>query len=295
MTETLLEHRAHRPRPAASRVTRRRIRFAASATRVIVTFAILMLLVFPVLWMVITALRPAADVASPTLPEWSDLTLDGFAQLADVGFGQYLLNSFSIAIASSAISATFALFAAYALSRRRFRGRRVLMFGIVLTQLLPFVMLVTPLYVIFSSLGLLDTYHGIVLAYVAITLPFSIFMLLGYVDSIPISLDEAAELDGCGVFTTLFRIVLPVAWPGVAAVAIYSFTIAWEEYLLASVLLVDPGKRTLPVALAGLFGEFTTQWDIVMSAAVVATIPTLVVFIILQRRLVADLTGGALK
>lgn len=198
-------------------------------------------------------------------------------------------------MAAATISVGLALLAAYGFSRRQFRGRNALLFTVVLSQLFPFVMLVTPLYVIFNELSLIDSYFGMIIAYVAITLPFSVYMLLGYIDNISVSLDEAAELDGAGTWRTIFGIVLPVAWPGVIASWVYAFTLAWEEYLLASVLLTSPGKRTLPVALAALFGEYTTEWDVVMAAGVVATVPTLVIFLILQRRLVANLAGGSVK
>ena len=200
-----------------------------------------------------------------------------------------------MAVVSATLSVTLACFAAYGFSRRRFRSRNALLFSVVLSQLFPFVMLITPLYVIFNELFLIDSYAGIVVAYVAITLPFSVYMLLGYIDGIPTSLDEAAELDGAGTLRLIFRIILPVVWPGLVAVWIYAFTLAWEEYLLASVLLTSPDKRTLPVALAGLFGEFTTQWDVVMAAGVTATVPTILIFLILQKRLVGNLAGGAVK
>lgn len=257
-------------------------------------FAVLMVFVSPVVWMIVASLRPAAEVNQGlALP--STVTFDGFVKIADFGFLQYFLNSFLVAVSAATISVVLALFAGYGFSRRRFRGRDGLLFGVVLSQLFPFVMLVTPLYVIFNEMSLIDSYLGIVIAYVAITLPFSVYMLLGYIDSISTSLDEAAELDGAGTLRLIFGIIVPVVWPGLVAVWIYAFTLAWEEYLLASVLLTSPEKRTLPVALAGLFGEFTTEWDVVMAAGVTATVPTLVIFLFLQKRLVSNLAGGAVK
>ncbi|MGV8895228.1 MAG: carbohydrate ABC transporter permease [Rhodoglobus sp.] len=257
-------------------------------------FAVLMVFVSPVAWMIYTSLRPAED-AGRGLDFPIRLTLDAFEKVNEFGFMGYFVNSFLIATVSATISVLLAILAAYGFSRRRFAGRNALLFTVVLSQLFPFVMLVTPLYIIFGRFFLIDSYLGIIIAYVAITLPFSVYMLLGYIDSIPGSLDEAAEIDGAGTFRLIFTIVVPVAWPGIVASWIYAFTMAWEEYLLASVLLTSPDKRTLPVALAGLFGEFTTQWDVVMAAGVVATVPTLLIFLVLQRRLVGDLAGGSVK
>ena len=261
---------------------------------ILAIFAALMLFVAPVAWMFVISVRPADEMGNGlALP--TEITFEAFDKVADFGFIQFFANSLIVGVISATISVLLALLAAYGFSRRRFRGRNALLFTVVLSQLFPFVMLVTPLYIIFGQLSLIDSYLGIIIAYVAITLPFSVYMLLGYIDSIPASLDEAAEIDGAGTLRLIFRIILPVAWPGLVASWIYAFTLAWEEYLLASVLLTSPDKRTLPVAMAGLFGEFTTQWDVVMAAGVVATVPTLIIFLILQRRLVGNLAGGSVK
>lgn len=264
------------------------------AGTLVATFAVLMLFVAPVGWMVLTSLRPAGDIGRRlTFP--FDISTAGFESAAAFGFLRYFWNSLSLAVVAATVSVLLALFSAYAFSRRRFSGRNMLLFTVVLSQLFPFVMLVTPLYVIFNQLYLINTFYGMVIAYVAITLPFSVYMLLGYIDSIPSSLDEAAEIDGASPLRVILNIILPVAWPGLVTAWIYAFTLAWEEYVLASVLLTAPDKRTLPVGLAGLFGEFTTQWDVVMAAGVIATVPTLIIFLVLQRRLVGNLAAGAVK
>ncbi|MFC7620697.1 carbohydrate ABC transporter permease [Microlunatus sp. GCM10028923] len=259
------------------------------------TVAALVIFVSPVFWMAYSSVSPAGSIGSGRLPSLTEITVAGYRKIADFGFDRYFFNSGMIAISSAAISVTLSILAAYALSRARFRARQTIMFGIIGSQLFPFVMLVTPLYAILGRFYLLDTEAAMIFCYVAITLPFSILMLLGHIDSVPPALDEAAEIDGCGTLTILFRIILPTVWPGVIVVFVYAFTQAWEEYLLASAFLITQEKRTLPVALAGLFGEYTTEWDVVMSASVVATIPTMIIFLILQRRLVPNLAEGAVK
>jgi ABC-type glycerol-3-phosphate transport system permease component len=272
----------------------RRKRSGLNIVGVIATFGILMIFVAPVLWMIVTSLRPADEIKS-SLSWPSTIDFSGFEKIAEFGFLTSFGNSLMIAVTAASLSVFLALLAAYGFSRRRFRGRGVVLFGVVVSQLFPFVMLVTPLYVIYSRITLIDTHFGIIIAYVAITLPFSVYMLMGYLDNISTSLDESAEIDGAGTFSTIFKIILPIAWPGVVTAWIYAFTLSWEEYLIASVLLTSQEKRTLPVALAGLFGEYTTQWDVVMAAGVVATVPTLVIFLALQRRLVGNLSGGSVK
>lgn len=261
---------------------------------VLVILTVLVAFVMPVIWMIMTSVKPSSELGN-ALSFPSKLSFDGYAKIGKFGLWKSFSNSMLVAVASSTISLLVAIFAAYGFSRRRFRGRNVLLFSVVLSQLFPFVMLVTPLYVIFGKIGLVNSYAGIIMAYVAITLPFSIYMLLGYLDSVPKSLDEAGELDGASTLGLIFRIIVPIAWPGMVVVWIYSFTLAWEEYLIASVLLASPDKRTLPVAIAGLFGEYTTEWDVVMSIGVVATVPTLLIFLILQKRLVGNLASGAVK
>ena len=142
---------------------------------------------------------------------------------------------------------------------------------------------------------MVNNLFGLILTYIAITIPFSIYMLLGYLDSVPRELDEAAIIDGCSTIGVMVRVVLPIAWPGVAATAIYTFVQAWNEFLFALTLITDNDLKTIPIGLANLFGQYTTQWDLVMSASVVATLPTLIIFLFLQRQLVSGLAAGAVK
>jgi ABC-type glycerol-3-phosphate transport system permease component len=148
---------------------------------------------------------------------------------------------------------------------------------------------------VFYSLGLVNSFVGLIIAYIAITVPFSLYMLLGYLDSVPRELDEAAKIDGCSTLGIIRRVVLPVAWPGVAATAIYAFAQSWNEFLFALTLMTQNEVKTIPVGLAGFFGEYTTRWGLVMAASVVTTLPTLLIFIMLKRQLVSGLAAGAVK
>lgn len=265
---------------------------------VCVTFAILIVMTFPFLWVVLTSIRPDSELLSTRFRLLSDtLTLRNYRTLLGGGapFPTYIRNSFFICTVATACSIAVSLLAAYAFSRRRFRGRSALLLLVVATQLFPFVVLITPVYAIFYRLRLVNSYPGLIIAYIAITIPFSVYLLLGYLDTIPRELDEAGIMDGCSTLRVITKVVLPIAWPGVIVVATYAFISAWDEFLLALTLMTKSELKTVPVGLAGFFGEFTTQWNLVMAASTIATLPTLLLFLVLQRRLVSELAAGAVK
>lgn len=285
-----LRHRQVGPR-------RRRI----SATEVAVlgaTLVVCVLIAFPFAWMVLTSFFPSDELFDPTrlLPRLSSATVANYVVLiTESNFLVYTMNSAIVSICAMLVSVVLSSLSGYAFSRYRFRGRRLVMVSIIAVHLFPFVILITPMYSFFSELGLLNTHLGLVIAYVAITLPFASYLMLGFFETIPRSLDEAARVDGCNTISVLFRIILPVAWPGIATVGVNSFILAWEEYLFAKVLVTDENLKTVQVGLANFFGEFTTRWDLVMAASVLASVPTIVLFAIAQRRLVSGLAAGAVK
>jgi multiple sugar transport system permease protein len=266
---------------------------------VIVTVVLLVLLAldFPTLWILLTSIRPEGEVFSDTFRLLSStLTLDSYRTLlAKTTFPTYVRNSLVVSLVSTVLAVAVSLLAAYGFSRRRFPLRRVLLIGVVFSQLFPYVILITPIYVIFYHLKLVNTSIGLIIAYVATTVPFSVYMLFGYIGSVPRELDEAGIVDGCSTLRVIWSVILPVAWPGVAATAIYAFAQSWNEYLIALTLVTRNELKTVPLGLASFFGEYTTRWDLVMTASVLATLPTLVIFLILQRRLVSGLATGAVK
>lgn len=261
------------------------------------TFALLLGLAFPTLWIFLTSIRPEQEVFSDTFRLISStLTLESYRTLlAKTTFPTYIRNSLVVSLITTVTSVAVSLLAAYSFSRRRFRYRGVLLIMVVFSQLFPYVILITPIYVFFYHLKLVNTLLGLIFAYIATTVPFCVYMLLGYLDSVPRELDEAAIVDGCPTLRVIWSVVLPVAWPGVAATAIYSFAQAWNEYLIALTLVTRNELKTVPVGLASFFGEYTTRWDLVMTASVLATVPTLIIFLVLQRHLVSGLATGAVK
>jgi multiple sugar transport system permease protein len=205
-----------------------------------------------------------------------------------------------VSSAATLISLVIAVFAAYAVSRYRFKGRTAFTTTVLSTQMFPGVLFLLPLYLIFININqtfgiqLAGTRLGLIITYLTFTLPFSIWMLAGYFDNIPRELDEAARVDGSSAIGALFRVILPVARPGVVAVGVYSFMTAWGELLFASVLTTQE-SRTLAVGL----GEYSTQvniyWNQIMAASLVVSIPVVIGFLLLQRSFVAGLTAGAVK
>jgi ABC-type glycerol-3-phosphate transport system permease component len=265
---------------------------------IVPTLLIMAVIVFPVLWMVFSSLRPEAVLTGSF--DWGSildgLSLNSYGRLfSGSNFGLYIVNSLIVSCSSTVCTVIIASIAAYALSRFRFRFRGPILLGIIATQLLPFVVLITPIYLVFSQLGLLNNYLGLVIVYVAMTLPLAIYLMLGYFDVIPNGLDEAARIDGCSTLAIIFRVVLPVAWPGIVTVTVTAFIATWEEFLFAGVLMTDDAKKTVQVGLSGFFGEYATDWGVVMAASVIAAIPTIVLFTTIQKRLVAGMAAGSIK
>ncbi|MEV8420605.1 carbohydrate ABC transporter permease [Streptomyces niveus] len=276
--------------PASFRWTRRIILAFLTA------FALL-----PVYVMVSSSLKPLEDVTGKF--QWipSEITIRPYFDIWDtVPLAHYFMNSLIVAGAATVLSVTIAVFSAYAVSRYRFRGKRVFTVTVLSTQMFPGILFLLPLFLIFVNIGnstgvaLYGSRGGLILTYLTFSLPFSIWMLIGYFDSIPKDLDEAAMVDGCGPFGALFRVVVPAAVPGIVAVSVYAFMTAWGEVLFASVMTNDE-TRTLAVGLQGYATQNDVYWNQIMAASLVVSVPVVAGFLLLQRYLVAGLTAGAVK
>jgi len=256
----------------------------------------------PIYAMVTSSLKPLKDVQG-NFQWWpTHLTFQPFIDIwKTVPLARYFSNSLIVSSAATVMSVIIAMFASYALSRYQFHGRGAFA-GIVLsTQMFPGVLFLLPLFIIFVNIdrGLgfplfYQTQIGLIVTYLTFTLPFSIWMLTSYMDGIPRDLDEAARVDGTTAMGALFRVILPVARPGIIAVAVYSFMTAWGEILFASAL-TNEKTRTLSIGLQAYASEINVYWNQVMAAALVISTPVVVGFLFLQRYLVAGLTAGAVK
>ena len=256
----------------------------------------------PVWVMVTTSLKPLSDVQGAEF-RWfpSTVTFQAFTDMwRTIPLGRYFVNSLVVSVIASLASVALALLAAYAVSRYRFHGRQVFSITVLSTQMFPGILFLLPLFVIFVNLGQtlgIDLYGsrtGLIITYLTFTLPFSIWMLVGYLDSVPRELDEAAAVDGNGPMGAFFRVVVPAAMPGIIAVLIYAFMTAWGEVLFASVL-TDESTRTLAVGLQGYATQNNVYWNQIMAASLTVSVPVVIAFLFLQRYLVAGLTAGSVK
>jgi ABC-type glycerol-3-phosphate transport system permease component len=263
---------------------------------VLLAFASLVVLV-PVAWMLATALKPSEELFSQVV-RWLPVrpTLDAFARVfTDYPFATYFANSIVVVTLSTVIAIAFATFAGYGVSRFEFRGRGSLMTFLLLTQMFPSIMLLIPYFKLFQNFGLIDTRTALVIVYVSFQLPLCTWMMVGYFRSIPTELDSAAEVDGAGRVRTFFQIILPLTMPGVAATAIYAFISGWNEYLFALVLTSSEDKKTVPVGIGQLIGQYRIEWNDLMAASLYALVPLTLIFIFLQKRIVSGMTAGAVK
>jgi multiple sugar transport system permease protein len=257
--------------------------------------------VFPLYTVVISSLKPLADVRAKFHWIPSNLTFQPYIDIwKTVPLAHYFVNSLIVSVCATVASVTIAIFAAYAISRYRFRGRTLFNVTVLSTQMFPGILFLLPLFVIFvnieKSLGitLYGTYLGLIITYLTFSLPFSIWMLIGYFDSIPRELEESAMTEGATPLQALFRILIPVSLPGIVAVAIFAFITAWGEVLFASVLTTD-ATRTLAIGLRNYASQSNVYWNQLMAASIVVSLPVVVAFLAMQRYIVGGLTAGGVK
>ena len=270
-------------------------------TRRIVLTLLTIFAVLPVYVMVSSSLKPLHDVTGTFHWIPAHVTISPYIDMRrTVPLARYFVNSLIVCTCAAALSVFIATFAAYAVSRYRFRGRRVLAVVVLSTQMFPGILFLLPLFLIFISIGnatgitLYGSRAGLIVTYLTFALPFSIWMLMGYFDSIPRGLDEAARIDGCGPLGALFRVVIPASFPGIVTVAIYAFMTAWSEVLFASIMTNDT-TRTLAVGLRDYSTMNDVYWNQIMAASLVVSVPVVAGFLLLQRFLVTGLTAGAVK
>jgi arabinogalactan oligomer/maltooligosaccharide transport system permease protein len=252
--------------------------------------------IFPIAWVVLSSFKPGVWIQTSELSLIKEPTLANYKYvLTQTMFPRWALNSLIVAVATTAIGVLMSATSGYALSRFNFPGRRQLLLVFLVTQMFPVSILIVPIYVIMANLRLINTHGSLVIAYLTIAVPFCSWMLKGYFDSISTELDEAAHLDGCGPFTTFWRIILPLARPGIAVTAFFTFLTAWGEVAYATAFIQDERKFTLGYGLQQFVPAFNPQWEYLTASAVLITLPAGVVFFFAQRHLVSGLTAGAVK
>ena len=263
----------------------------ATALLLLATVAVLIFLVYPVAYVFYGSLKPAGGM----LGDAEGFTLANYRRIFASGFFTFTRNSLVICLAATGVSTVVSVCAAYVFSRFRFPGRRMLFAAVLLGQVFPWIVLVNPLFVVFARWGLINSYAGMIFCYTAFTIPFSVYMLTGYLATVPKSLDEAALIDGATRLQIVWRIVFPIMLPGIVATATYAFLLCWTEYLFALAFLTQTAMKTIPLGLYQFFGDDRIDWGAVMAASAIATLPTVILFLPLQSRLAAGLATGAVK
>lgn len=251
---------------------------------------------FPILWGLSTSLKPENKLyAQP--PQWipNPITFVHYDKVIhNKVMMNYFYNSMVIAVCSTIFALIVGVMAAYGFSRFKFPGRNTLLWSILFTQIFPRVVIIIPFYVTLKNLNLLGTYTGLIMVYLVVVLPISVWLLKGFIDKIPYEIEEAAIIDGCSIFSLLWRIVIPMTFPAIGAVAMYSFILSWNEFLFALVFS-STDTRTVPVGLAFFIDEVGVQWGQLMSASIMMSVPAILVFSFAQKLLVRGLSEGGVK
>ncbi|MER5886605.1 carbohydrate ABC transporter permease [Streptomyces sp. NPDC001941] len=250
--------------------------------------------VFPPLWLLVTSFKPKTEAFTTSLVE--RFTLGNYGHvLNDTAFLSWLGNSLLVVCLTTVIGVLVSATTGYAVSRFRFPGMRPLMWLLLITQMFPVAVLIVPLYNLLATLGLLNQPLGLVLTYLTVSVPFCAWMMKGYFDGIPVEIDEAGRVDGLNPFGTFWRLVLPLAKPGLAVTAFYSFITGWAEVAYASAFMTGEENLTLAGGLQTFVNQYTSDWGSLTAAAVLIAAPAAVVFAFVQRHLVSGLTAGATK
>jgi ABC-type glycerol-3-phosphate transport system permease component len=252
---------------------------------------------FPIYYVVITSLKPRSEIYTRTPDLWpNDPQWGQYARVLGEGHvGRALVNSLIVAGVSTLVVVIVAGMAAYALARLEVPFRRTLLMLILTTQMFPLVVLIIPLFVIMRNAGLIGTYQGLILAYLAFTVPLAIWIMRGFIVTIPAELEQAAMIDGATRVGAMFRVILPIAGPGLVATGTLSFIAAWNEFMLALTFMNEENRKTLPLVLQSFVGRGDTDWGAVMATSVIYTLPVVLFFLVLRKRLMLGMTAGAVK
>jgi ABC-type glycerol-3-phosphate transport system permease component len=262
-----------------------------SALALLASFAL-----FPIYWMVVIALTPTGFSRALT-GFWPErMTSANFVSVfTERPMARWVLNSVIVAASASGLSLLIGTSCGYALSRLRFRGAGLLIALLIVTQMMPATSLIVPLYILYVELGLLNTMHGMVIGHVSLVIPLAIWMSKGFFDRIPEDLDGAALLDGCTRLGAWWRVVLPLAAPGLAAIFIYGFVTSWHDFLFAHTLVHDPMLWTAANGIVSFRGEYFTLHEMQMAAALIFALPVIVVFLLMQRWIVEGALAGSVR
>jgi multiple sugar transport system permease protein len=251
----------------------------------------------PVLWMLSNSFKQNTEIfALPPRLITAGFTLDAYRSIFDDPTKiRFFINSYVVALSVTALTLLVAILAAYAFSRYEFPMKRVLNVVVISVQAVPPITLLIPYFGLVVALKMYNTYQGLILTYMVFTLPYAIIMLTGYFNTLPKELDEAVKVDGASAFTALWRVLVPIAVPGIVSVGIYTFMIAWNEYLFALTLTKTEDMRTVPIGIQLLMGQHSYEWNQMMAMSILGAVPVLLLFLFFQRYFIGGMTAGAVK
>ena len=266
--------------------------------KTIVLILYLAFVIFPIYWMIITSFKYNTEIINAQkltyFPE--QVTLENYGQLfAMYDYGNMLKNSLIISFSSGFCVTMLSIFGGYGLARYKFKSKTLLLLFFLVTQMIPGILVIIPLYIIFSKMNIVNTRLSLFIFYLISNLPFCVITMRSFFERIPYTLEEAATVDGCTKFQTLRKIVLPVMFPGIVAVFVFAFIGAWNELIAGTIFINTPNFWTIPIGLKSLIGKYDVKWGVLTAGGVLALLPTAIMFAVMQRFVVEGLTAGAVK
>jgi ABC-type glycerol-3-phosphate transport system permease component len=272
-----------------------RKRHLMNTVNLLISLALLLIVLLPILWAVNFSLKPPSEQYSLKTVFSANYTFANYKNALYPAFVRYLLNSVIVSFGTAGAALLISLFAAYAFSRLRFWARQPLFIGILLSQLIPITIIIIPVYQVLKALRLINSYPGLILAYLTFTVPVAIWMLKGFFDNIPLEIEEAAIIDGCTKLSAFFRVVLPISQPGIMATIVWILIATWQEMIYALTVMTRKEMRTISVGILDFFGQWTIDYPTLFAGAIIVSVPIVIVFIFLQKYFVAGLAEGAVK
>lgn len=269
-----------------------------SIIRVVILVFFFLLVVLPIYWIVITSFKSSGEILDinnltyfPKEFTWQNYT-DLFEQFH---YGVLLKNSILVSVTSALVVTVFSMLGGYSLARYKFSGKQAVILFFLITQMIPGILVIIPLYIIFSRMNLINTHLGLFIFYVTVNLPFCVITMRSFFERIPVTLEEAARVDGCTKMQSLFKIVFPIMFPGIVSVFVFGFIGAWNELIAGSIFISTPEMWTIPVGLKTLIGKYNVEWGLLMAGGVMALLPTAIMFAVMQKFIVEGMTAGAVK
>ena len=269
-----------------------------NVVRFFILLFFLLLVVLPIYWMLVTSFKTNAEIVDAQQITYYPhvFTTENYQSLFNMlDYGVYLKNSIIVTLATAVFVVILSIFGGYGLARYKFRGKGAMLLYFLITQMIPSILVIIPMYIVYSNMGIINTRLSLFIFYAITNLPFCVITMRSFFERIPYSLEEAAWVDGCGHFQTLWKIVLPVMFPGIVAVFVFAFIGAWNELIAGTIFINTPDMWTIPVGLKSLIGKYNVQWGALMAGGILALLPTGIMFVFVQKYVVQGLTSGAVK